>query len=320
MKAFWTGSYTDTGKLDLVIMPSTSGNLLNVDWLQMHHKRVTPFAHMVKIGMNTYLTDPIAIPCGHCVGCRMDKAKQWKIRNCHEAELYDYDELHFITLTYDRGFIPNVDGVPSLRPQDMSDFMRRLRNPSYGVKKQYRFFSCGEYGEKQKRPHMHLILYGKLDDCVPYAWQCATSETIAKAWPYGIHQVKPVEENMIAYVCGYVEKKQNDPLWFSYPVKPFLKMSTRPGIGSYYAAKIDGHDRHVYGKFHKHVAGIPRAYLKPHEQDEWFKLFKEQSIEIARQTLINNLGAAHTTDEEILGDICEAALLESLEKLRSPSL
>ena len=322
MKAFWTGGYTDSGKLELVIMPSTSGDLLHVGMAQSRGFRVLPSAPLKRIGLNTYITDPIAIPCGHCVGCRMDKARAWKIRNCHEAELYSDDEIHFVTLTYDDAHLPvNDDGEPTLNPSDLRLFLDRLRSPSYGVKRKFRHFACGEYGELGHRPHMHLLLYGKLDDCIPYAWKCATSETIAKAWPFGLHQVKPVEEELIAYVCGYVEKKQKDPFWFSYPVKPFLRMSTRPGIGSWYARKLNGsRDRKVYGMFHQHYAGIPRAYLKLCEGKPWFDAFKATSIEIARQTLINNMGALGVSDEEILGDLCEAAMLESLENLRRPKL
>lgn len=325
MKAFWTGAYTETGKLDLVLMPSTAGDLLNVGFVQSRGKRVTPLAPLVRVGMNTYIKDPLAVPCGHCVGCRMDRAKAWKVRNVHESELYPRNDVNFLTLTYDNEHLPVDDnGVPVLVPSDISAFMKRLRAGEYGSgeSRSFRFFSCGEYGEHGHRPHYHMILYGHLDDLRLTGFKSFSSDTVDKAWRKGITEVKPIDTGLISYCCGYVEKKQCDPYWNEYPVKPFLKMSTRPGIGSHYSSRINGsRDRKVYGNFGKfHYAGIPRAYLKPHENEPWYAAFKEDSIAIAKQALINNLGAVGSADEEVLGDVMEEALLTQLDNLRRTTL
>ena len=38
------------------------------------------------------------LPCGRCIGCRIDKAQQWAQRCLHESQLYESN--CFLTLTY----------------------------------------------------------------------------------------------------------------------------------------------------------------------------------------------------------------------------
>ena len=38
------------------------------------------------------------VPCGQCIGCRLERSRQWAIRCVHEASLHPIN--CFITLTY----------------------------------------------------------------------------------------------------------------------------------------------------------------------------------------------------------------------------
>jgi hypothetical protein len=97
------------------------------------------------------------IPCRQCTGCRSEYSRQWAMRILHEASL----NLHnsFITLTYNNAHLPgtqpddngNYDAEGTLKLADFQKFMKRLRK-KYSNKK-IRFYHCGEYGEKQGRPH-----------------------------------------------------------------------------------------------------------------------------------------------------------------------
>ena len=44
------------------------------------------------------LGQTMSVPCGQCIGCRLDRSKSWAIRCVHEASLHDVN--CFITLTY----------------------------------------------------------------------------------------------------------------------------------------------------------------------------------------------------------------------------
>ena len=97
------------------------------------------------------LDKPVELPCGRCIGCKLERARQWAVRCMHEAALHEAN--CFVTLTYEDDKLPPDGG---LRPRDFVLFMKRLRK-RYG--NGIRFFHCGEYGEKFLRPHHHVLLF-----------------------------------------------------------------------------------------------------------------------------------------------------------------
>jgi len=59
-------------------------------------------ARLAKAGSLT--AKHLAIPCGRCIGCRLERSRQWAIRCVHEASLHE--DNAFITLTYAPENIP----------------------------------------------------------------------------------------------------------------------------------------------------------------------------------------------------------------------
>lgn len=182
----------------------------------------------------------IGIPCGHCIGCRLDYSRTWADRMLAEASYFDNNI--FLTLTYNNDNLPpRRDGSPihSLVKRDMQLFMKRLRKELDPQK--IRFFCAGEYGSQSMRPHYHLILFNcKLDDLKllrendlhqPYF----VSETISKLWPFGFHIIANVNWDTCAYVARYVVKKQKGAgadVYEKFNFEPeFSTMSRKPGIG-----------------------------------------------------------------------------------------
>ena len=47
--------------------------------------------------------EPIKIPCGQCLGCRLERSRQWATRCIHEASLWSHN--CFLTLTFDDGHL-----------------------------------------------------------------------------------------------------------------------------------------------------------------------------------------------------------------------
>lgn len=82
--------------------------------------------------------EKIVIPCGQCIGCRLQRAKDWAVRVYHEA--LGHKDNCLITLTYNDG---DLQGRKSLDMREFQLFMKRLRK-KYG---KVRFLHCGEYGE-----------------------------------------------------------------------------------------------------------------------------------------------------------------------------
>lgn len=65
---------------------------------------------------------PLLVPCGQCVGCRLERSRQWAMRCLDEAKMSR--DNAFITLTYDDKYLPDDR---SLDKKAFPLFMKRLR-------------------------------------------------------------------------------------------------------------------------------------------------------------------------------------------------
>lgn len=124
------------------------------------------------------------VPCGQCIGCKLEYSRQWAMRCHHEALCWETNS--FITLTYSPEHLPSDQ---SLIKYHWQTFIKRLReqfvplNPHpkpenpydrllepelyykiskenkqtpYGIFRRdnaIRFFMCGEYGEECQTCH-----------------------------------------------------------------------------------------------------------------------------------------------------------------------
>lgn len=190
---------------------------------------------------------PIPLPCGQCIGCRLEHSRQWAIRCMHEKRMFMFNS--FVTLTYDNAHLPKGGTLVRRDPQL---FLKRLRK-EYG--KGIRFYGCGEYGELSRRPHYHFILFNfqcpglKYYKSVAMGEKLYTSDAIAKLWPFGFNVVGDVSFKSCAYVARYVTGKiKGDNAKEHYLsvstdgevtdlLPEFSMMSRRPGIGAAWFAK-----------------------------------------------------------------------------------
>uniref|UniRef100_A0AAU8AX18 Replication initiator protein n=2 Tax=unclassified Microvirus TaxID=338099 RepID=A0AAU8AX18_9VIRU len=198
----------------------------------------------------------IQIPCGKCIGCRLDYSREWANR-CM-LELGYHESSYFVTLTYDDVHVPisyyadkeTGEALPAmtLRKRDYQLFMKRLRKRFSD--QHIRFYACGEYGGKTHRPHYHAILFGlKLDDLVLYKSSLRgdryyNSASFNSCWQdhdglqIGHCVIGEVTWNSCAYVARYVTKKLNGSMsgvYKEFNIEPeFVLMSRRPGIARQY--------------------------------------------------------------------------------------
>lgn len=310
-KGFDLGTFTENGKRNILLYPSTAGDLVSIESASRRVQFIGASAPMKKIGNKVYLCDPIAIPCGSCSGCRMDRAKEWKTRICLEAEKYP-GRSWFLTLTYDDAHLPRLkDGRPYLNKSDLQKFMKRLRKYS-GIR--FRYFACGEYGSLTGRPHFHLILFGDLPVETRMSGENRYfSDIIEKAWKFGLYDLQRAEPGSIAYTAGYVEKKQVDPNFDKYPVKPFILMSRRPGIGAD-AIKPLGYDFKVYGDFGgTHQSALPQYFKKKLENDPLYPELEKRSIERGKESSRMAVLVYGTHDQDVQGFAKDAVDLVKLK-------
>lgn len=188
----------------------------------------------------------LELPCGQCIGCRLERSRQWAVRCMHEAQLHRHNA--FVTLTYDDSHLP-LSG--SLVYSDFQLFMKRLRKRLGRV----RFYMAGEYGSENWRPHFHALLFGcEFPDL--YYWRTKgrnklyRSAMLEELWTAGSSEVGEVTFQSASYVARYcMEKVTGDPAAMHYAVvdprtgemvqrvPEFNHMSLKPGIGAEWLEK-----------------------------------------------------------------------------------
>lgn len=264
---------------------------------------------------------PVRLPCGRCIGCRLENSRQWACRIMHEASLYT--ENCFITLTY------APEHLPSGRSLDLRDFqlfMKRLRKR---FSQRVRFFHCGEYGEQLGRPHYHAILFNL--DFADKVQVCGgenplyESRILQELWPYGLSRIGTVTFESAAYVARYITKKRTGELasdHYSYvdcgtgelfQQKPeYATMSRRPGIGREWFNRFSSD---VYPKDSFHING--KEVRPPRFYDKQFELIDPATmddIRCRRDRAARRAASDNSYERLTVKRICQEARLKQLKR------
>lgn len=224
MIAIDIGARTEDGKINYLVRPCPDG-LRPGDHTHVRFEDFFLYRDFMKcrrIVPSTSGYPFITIPCGKCVGCRMEYSRQWANR-CM-LELQYHESAYFVTLTYNDYFAPvsyypdpetgEAQPVFTLRLRDLQLFMKRLRFKFSDQK--IRYFACGEYGPTTFRPHYHLILFGlKLPDLRPVQDQSGNILRPKRGYQY-------YESRMLEDVWSYAV--ETAPLIPGLPSSPSGKM------------------------------------------------------------------------------------------------
>ena len=302
--------------------------------------KVVPYDSIETLKPDGSSYDSFPLPCGHCVGCRNDQAKEWTNRLLMES-LY-HDESYFVTLTYSDNFAHFVDFVnprtgqffpkeskhqATLCKKDVQDFMKRLRRAFPDDK--CRFYAAGEYGGTTFRPHYHLILFGlhiPEGDFIPFG----KSETgdqyfvlpkLQELCPFGFSSIEPANEYTFKYCANYVTKKLG-----VHPNKyytdqgldpPFNLMSRKPGIGAQYLIdhpEIMDNDRIVIGTSRGSYEFCPPRYFKKSYKEVFTDRYAEhvsivaKASEDRREAIEKKTGLGYTDYLKVPEQVAQAKL------------
>lgn len=185
------------------------------------------------------------VPCGRCMNCRIERSREWSVRLLQEMPYHE--KCCFITLTYSEDFVP--DG---LQKKEFQDFLKRLRKRT---DQKIKYFACGEYGDKNGRPHFHACIFGLGVEDTPI---------IEASWNMGRIEVTPLLPERINYATGYITKKlYGEEARREYVDKqpPFQLISK--GLGKEY---VLDNEKYLRQKYEMNVNGIqqnlPRYYKK----------------------------------------------------------
>lgn len=110
------------------------------------------------------------IPCGKCLGCYLEKARDKAVQLSIEKLNPEYkeNECWFITLTYEDDYLPLHSYVDantgeiftgcSIELKDLQNWIKKLRDNH--PDKNIRYMAAREYGSNTLRPHYHIIIFG----------------------------------------------------------------------------------------------------------------------------------------------------------------
>ncbi|QCS36624.1 replication initiator protein [Capybara microvirus Cap3_SP_541] len=263
------------------------------------------------------------VPCGQCIGCRLDYSRHWADRLVLELSKYNGSAL-FITLTYNDDHLPLSDdfSVPTLLVRDTQLYHKRLRKAF--PDRVLRFFMCGEYGSITHRPHYHEVLFGlsmcDFSDLRPcqrneLGQLSFTSPTLEKIWSNGFILFSEISYASMCYVSRYSLKKafgySNDPR--QHP--EFLLMSRRPGIGLDY---FESHDPTDVVFFSGKKISIPRSVLDRCGDSAFVSKVLEQRQRLAHDTLLTELSLTDLPYLDYI-KVKERSKAEKIAKLKKRS-
>lgn len=241
-----------------------------------HKIRITPVKKMLlelPQRESSCISEFFYVPCGRCIGCRIDKARDWAVRIMCES--YMSTSSWFLTLTYDEDHMDSL----SLVKAELQDFIKRVRDRvrSYDSTIKVRYFGCGEYGDLSGRRHYHLIMFNLPNLLIdPKFYKVSKgnilyqSELLNSIWQKGFVVLGEVTPESAGYVARYTLKKQGKNDYKDVDIQePFLLMSTRPGIGYDYCItnkqKLTLDWKILIGHYY---ASLPRYFLRILEEDD----------------------------------------------------
>lgn len=273
---------------------------------------------------------PFQIPCGKCISCRLESARQTAVRCVHEASMYENNS--FITLTYSdehlvadklyyvhfQQFIKNLrtklfsDLLDQLYPNQERKFQRRLWNEKTKENREELYekirisvYCAGEYGDKRKRPHWHALIFNWRPTDLVHKYtndrgdRVYNSNILQTLWPYGISEIGDVTFESAGYCARYASKKLVHGKDGTHEYEPISRRSSKNAIGKKWIEK-NWRDVFSYGELSfdtgKEIikCGIPRYYEK------WFKkTHPEEWIRYVTQTKQKNIDRAIAREEKI---------------------
>lgn len=270
---------------------------------------------------NSHKVEMQEVPCGKCDSCKIDYSRMWATRITHELQVTGIGA--FVTLTIDddhlitRPFTAAGQQLPgrSVYKRTLQLWLKRLRQrinmplpngtPIY---QQFKYFACGEYGDKYGRPHYHVILMGY---DFPDKIRAGTTESgedlyesriLNQTWPFGQARTADANWQSAAYTARYALKKQVNKKLYEYvdratgevtPVAPEFVMMSK-GIGKEWWQKFASDtDKDFLVVDRDKTVSIPRYYDKLRERkdpESLAKIKKEREIQAKKisEQLDNN--------------------------------
>lgn len=231
--------------------------------------------HTQKNRVHTGQAHYVPVPCGRCPECLKRRASMWSFRLRKEEERSK--NALFITLTYAPEHVPlSNNGFMTLVKKDVQNFFKRLRKRT-PKDVRIKYYACGEYGTRFRRPHYHIILFNSCED------------DILASWPFGYVDVGTVTGASIAYTIKYVNKGRFRPMHVNDDRQPeFALMSKRMG-DNYLTTDVVAYHRNDLAKAFIVVEGGVRIPIPRYYKDKMFdESERAEQARLVKEAILQN--------------------------------
>lgn len=153
---------------------------------------------------------PFAFDCRKCLPCRLNSAREKAVRCWHESQMHQ-DNI-FLTLTYDDAHLKSDRLIYEDWQSFFESLRERVRRRSLNTQK-ISAMVTGEYGDKNKRPHWHAIIFNYrpedsyAENTTDLGHQIYTSTELTTLWGRGFINYGNVTIDSANYVARYAAKK-----------------------------------------------------------------------------------------------------------------
>ena len=218
--------------------------------------------HIIKNLNPLFFPEGLNVPCGKCLACKEEIAKEYTLRFQHERNEKGYKQLAFLTLTYNAENLPIKNWHMTLRKKDITDYLKRTREKLRRDMKDtnqkllnYCYYLSGEYGEEGNRPHYHIVLaYNNKRVLNEFVRQWEEKKGFVKCFERATIQ-------SVFYTIGYVDKKIGLQGVGKDREQLFRKFTK--GMGKDYLLKnAKSINKQMFCRLSKFKIGIPRYYKK----------------------------------------------------------
>jgi len=161
--------------------------------------------------------------CDYCVGRRV---RSWCVRAMMEKAVFPHTFV--LALTYSEDTEHSRRSARMFDYQDVSDFIKRLRRQMdyhLDAKGALSFIAAGEQGERFKRCHWHVVLFGQVDFLTLGEWRGPKGRITSRddlispvlgnpwrrnwsLWPHGFVTVQEPDYYGMRYAMAYALKDQ----------------------------------------------------------------------------------------------------------------
>lgn len=243
----------------------------------------------------------IEFECRKCLPCRLNIAREKSVRAIKEAEMHK-DNI-FLTLTYDEENLKS----PKLQYLDFQLFMKSLRekhtrhitDKELKEKLSISYMVTGEYGDKNKRPHWHAIIFNYRPSDQKTLRKTERGDTIYHSqelqslWGKGLLEYGEVTIESAGYTARYAAKKLIHGKDGEHDYEPIHKTSSKNAIGKNW---IEKHWQQTFELGYVRLPSgeptkIPRYFtdwLKKNKPDEWRRYVTEKRLKIQSEAQKKN--------------------------------